>query len=131
MLGFFEDELHLQLVGDDEARPRFILTAPFGYTSPLAGMTIVVPAGFETDGPSIPQLAMGFTGYPGVRAAVVHDYLVGQPGIMPRESADRVFHEALLTCGVNAATAQLMYAAVAAYTDSLKPREPNPTGGGA
>jgi hypothetical protein len=125
----FLTELHLGLVADDGPRPLFTLDEPFSYASDVAGMTVTVPSGFETDGASIPQLAMSFTGYPGMRAAVVHDFLVHQPAMMDREMADRVFREALAVCGVDHWTADLMYSGVAGYTESLKPKDDATEGG--
>ena len=116
----FLDNLDMRLIDDYDSRPQFSLLAPFRYQSDFAKTTFTVPQDFSTDGASIPQIAMSFTGYPGMRAAVVHDYLVTNPEVIVREYADQVFHEALLVCGVNPATAQLMYSAVAGYTQQLR-----------
>ena len=125
----FLAELHLHLLTDDDARPTFALLSDFSYESKFAKTTYTVPAGFITDGASIPQAAMSITGYPGMRAAVVHDMLVQRPDEIPRRYADQVFHEALLECGVSPATALLMYQGVSAYTDTIDPLPRENTGG--
>jgi hypothetical protein len=125
----FLDDLMLHLLTDDDSRPTFGLITPFRYQSDVGKQTFCAPAGFITDGPSIPQVAMSLVGYAGMRAAVIHDMLVQQPEFIDRHLADNIFHEALLVCGVGPATAALMYQGVSAYTDTLYPRERTNDGG--
>lgn len=116
----FLNPLVLVLISDSDARPLFSLVNDFSYKSDRFNRVFTAPAGFQTDGPSIPQIAMSFTGYPGMRAAVIHDYYCTEQHGLVREDADLLFHEALLVCGVGSATAQAMYDAVAGYTRQLR-----------
>ena len=98
---------------------------------------ITVPAGFRTDGASIPRLLQGLLPAWGrwSRAAVIHDYLcraidAGDPVyveaewragvygpvlvIDARRRADAIFHEALLVSGVSRPLAYIMWLAVRA-----------------
>jgi hypothetical protein len=91
-----------------------------------SGHVIVVPAGFETDGASIPRLLQGILPAWGrwSRAAIIHDYLcraideakpVGVPGwgiVGRRKDADAIFHEAMLVSEVPRPLAWIMWAAV-------------------
>ena len=120
MSAFIPPYPDLRLVDDKGSRPEFMLIYDFMYESNFGKAIYTVPAGFQTDGPSIPQVAMSFTGYPGLRAAIIHDYLVTHPEVILREYADQIFHEALLVCEVDPVTAQLMYSAVAGYTQQLR-----------
>jgi hypothetical protein len=124
----FLNDLNMHLLTDDDSRPTFALLTPFRYQT-KAGVIYEVPEGFITDGASIPQIAMSVTGYPGMRAAVVHDMLVQRPELIDRHEADSIFHEALLECGVGVATAVLMYQGVSAYTDTLYPKDRTNEGG--
>ena len=79
----------------------------------INGLTI--PAGFITDGASIPwgarnnfnPLGQGFI------AAVAHDYRYAMKH--PAKEANDLFYRDLLDCGVNKIKAKLMYAAVEVY----------------
>lgn len=101
---------------DSGSRTQFILLAPMRFQSDAIGMTLTVPAGAETDGPSIPAMLAGLLGGTsiGFRAAVLHDWLC-RSRIVPRETADKLFREALYTVGVPAEQAESMYAAVRAW----------------
>lgn len=60
---------------------------------------VTVPAGFITDGPSIPRWARGFVPIQGWMwpASVMHDWLyVAEPQGWTRKLADQVFYEGLL-----------------------------------
>lgn len=111
----FLSDCVLRVFDDDDVRPIFILEQPFVYESDLVG-TVTVPAGCLTDLASIPQVGMGLIGYPGARAAVVHDWLIDTT--TDRQTADLVFREALRVCGVPDQTADLMYAAVRLYSEA-------------
>lgn len=75
--------------------------------------TILVPIGFKCDAASIPRLVWGI--YPpwskANRAAVVHDYLCSIQ-VCSRETADGLFRDALLACGVSSSRAWIMWKAV-------------------
>lgn len=134
MSGQFRSDLVIRVLNDCGPRPLVETMQPLHYSSDVYG-TIVVPAHFVFDGASIPTPAMGLIGWPAIRAACVHDYLLAHAadGTLqwPREQIDLVFKEALQACGLADATAALMYGAVASYTQSLKPSTPidpyNPT----
>lgn len=71
-----------------------------------------VPAGFVTDGASIPRFLWRVLGHPfeaaTIGAAVRHDYAY-QTGRVPREQADAEFHDNLRADGVGAVKAKLYY----------------------
>jgi hypothetical protein len=76
------------------------------------GNKFVIPAGFRTDGASIPRPAWITTGTPfdprHIRAAIYHDYLY-QAGAIPRIRADILFRSTLLADGVSGYQAGKMY----------------------
>lgn len=110
----FESACVLRVLDDSGPRPRLVLLEPLVYRSDLLGTSIVVPPGFDSDGASIPRTAMSITGYPGLRAAIVHDWLLKTA--LDRRLADAVFREALSVCGVESHIADTMHMAVAVYT---------------
>ena len=115
----FTSYCQLRVVKDDGPRPLFSLASSLHYASDIVG-EVVIPSGTETDGASVPQVFMSLVGYPGLRAAVVHDWLVRVLPIEERQKADLVFREALIHgCGVDEQTAKTMYDAVSLYTGSL------------
>lgn len=77
-----------------------ILAEPLTYTT-AAGEDITVPEGAESDGASVPRafwrVFPPFGDY--WRAALLHDYLYRQTE-RPKAQCDRIFHEAMLACGV-------------------------------
>ncbi len=86
-----------------------------------SGLAITVPAGFITDGASVPRalwsLLPSWGSYS--RAAVVHDFLCvaldrGAPlALAPtRREADAIFYEAMGVCGTPWLTRLAMWAAV-------------------
>lgn len=74
--------------------------------------SFTVPAGFLTDGASIPRFAWFTTGTPydprHIRAAVVHDYLY-QVNRITRLEADAIFRALLIQDGVSRYQASKMY----------------------
>lgn len=84
-----------------------------------------VPAGFLSDGASIPRAFWSFASPIGrhAQAAILHDYLCetltilvdGTPEKITRKEADVIFKESLLVLGVSKTKAQIMYAAVSGY----------------
>lgn len=98
-----------------------------------SGRRIIVPAGFVTDGASIPRVLQGVLPAWGrwSRAAVIHDYLCRmlelesvradlcgrrqrQDAAALRAQADAIFHEALIVSGVSRPLAYVMWLAVRA-----------------
>ncbi len=91
-----------------------------------SGLSVTVPAGFVTDGASIPRIMQGVLPPFGKwsRAAILHDYLcraitdgrpveiAGYGVIAQRRGADAIFHEAMLVCGVSKGLAWSMWASV-------------------
>ncbi len=86
-----------------------------------SGQVVEVPAGFVTDGASVPRVLWGWLPAWGrwSRAATLHDYGYGlihegapHPLMVTRQEADRVFYEAMLVSGVNRPTALVMWLAV-------------------
>ncbi len=91
-----------------------------------SGALIIVPAGFETDGASIPRILHGILPAWGrwSRAAIIHDFLcraieqgrpVGVPGwgvVGHRREADAIFYEAMLVSEVPRMIARIFWAAV-------------------
>jgi hypothetical protein len=87
----------------------------FSFQSPSQGR-IVVEAGFDTDGASIPRALRGVYAADGpwMAAAVIHDRLYwGQE--LPRAAADTVFLEGLTALGIPWARRQLFYRSVRAF----------------
>ena len=87
---------------------------------------LTIPAGFITDGASIPRLLWPLFSPTGkhMRAAVVHDYLYhlckscGRAGVRSRKMADKLFLLAMLDSGVSPIRAKLMYWAVRVFGGS-------------
>ena len=117
----FLTSLDVRIMADSGPRPRMMTLEPLHYQSEVIG-TVVVPRFFAFDGATIPRTAMGITGWPAVRAACIHDWLLSTD--VRRQTADAVFGEALAVCGVNQGTAELMLAAVMLYTAMIEPRPP-------
>jgi hypothetical protein len=92
------------------------LTRPFRYISSQG--IITVPAGFETDGASIPRAFWSIIGPHGpyFRAAVIHDFLYAKASDesfkVSRKIADCLFKEAMFNGGVNWFTREKIYQAV-------------------
>lgn len=116
-MSHFLSDLVVRIISDASPRPWMQLHTPLTFQSDEFGL-ITVPEGFQFDGASIPVSAMGIIGWPGVRAACLHDYLLEQPD-WRREEADTVFREALAACGVPDTVAGVMWAAVALRTSRI------------
>lgn len=110
----FTTPCDLRIIDDCGPRPVVELIAPLVFESQIVGRVEVSP-GFRFDGASIPLPAMGVVGWPAIRAACLHDWLLMQPNV-ERRTADHVFREALTICGVDEATVDLMYQAVRMYS---------------
>ena len=90
------------------------LERDFGYRDG-AGVSWPVPAGAKVDGASIPRAAWPFIGGPWEgryrNASVVHDYYCDKR-TRTTSATHRVFHQAMLTSGVEKWRADVMYTAV-------------------
>lgn len=96
---------------------RAVLVEPW-LLDDLPGVAAVeIPAGFATDGASIPRALWRLCGHPlaapRVYAAIVHDWLYsgGAPG-MTRAQADAIYRDLLVCYGVPAAVAVVEWAAL-------------------
>src|SRR3990167_2908063 len=107
---YFPDELRGKFI----AKNQWAITEDFRYYSKTAGL-VVVPAGFVTDGASIPSILWGIVGspwsgnYPG--AAVIHDYVYCKQEFK-RVVCDKIFLEAMAVLGFNWGKRRLMYTAL-------------------
>ena len=117
------------------------LISPLRYRSDLMQQDFVIPSGFTHDHASVPRAALIYANFGNRyhRPAVVHDYLC-RFKVLPRDMADTIFLEAMRSQNAEElkmmagngtgedemaerhaqieGRAQLMYAAVAAYTKS-------------
>jgi hypothetical protein len=109
----FLGELELCEADDNVDDGEWRLGMPLSYSSPAAGRTITVPAGFRTDLASVPRLPVVYwlCGGRANKPAVVHDYLY-TTGVVPRRTADAVFLEAMGVVGVPFVYRWLMWAGV-------------------
>ena len=107
-------ELDTRLVADDESG-KFQLLAAFGYQSDVAGITITVPVGFETDFCSVPRVPIAYDllGNRARKAGTIHDFLYTSH-LVSRQLADEVLREMLLLEGVDHQEAMAFYLAVRA-----------------
>lgn len=96
-------------VGDDDL---WTLTLPLEYITE-AGESIVVPAGFETDLASIPQVFQNLIPINGRHRApaILHDYLYSIKD-RTRKACDDLFLEAMKSVGVRWSQRWVMYLAV-------------------
>jgi hypothetical protein len=112
------------------------LLRPLVFVSHELGTQYVVPAGFLSDGTSVPRLLWWWEPPWGraVRASILHDYLYYRIEIgtatLTRRQSDLVFHEALLAVGVDRITAKIMWAFVRLFGRShIKPAKRADGGG--
>ena len=91
----------------------FMLLQDLVYYSEKYKLKITVPAGFVSDGPSVPRVPFlfFFFGHKGKRASVIHDWLYRNK-LLSREICDEIFKEALLDSGKYKITAYGMFAGV-------------------
>jgi hypothetical protein len=80
------------------------------------GAKIIIPAGFMTDGASIPKVFQSFFSKTGIylMPAILHDWLykAGCPQSMPRKEVDRLFLHYMKLYGVGWLTRRSIYTAV-------------------
>ena len=95
-------------------RGVFRMVMPARYRFEPFGMTVDVPAGFETDGASIPWFARAWLSPWGrvAFAAILHDFLLETAHDWPKWLIDRAFHAAMLGQGVHPIAAAVMWCAV-------------------
>lgn len=91
---------------------NFTLVYPIVYITAI-GARITIPAGTTTDGASVPRalwrLLPPFGKY--WMASILHDY-VYRFTKMAKTNCDDLFHEAMLSCGVDPAVARTIYEGV-------------------
>jgi hypothetical protein len=106
----------------DGGRQKVMLLKPFVGYSAVLGCDVVAPAGFVSDGQSIPRLIVGSTGRECIRAGLLHDALYQlhrvamDPFAMPiiREQADAAYREWLIADGVDAVHSEGQFLALRA-----------------
>lgn len=98
----------------DEDGRHMILLEPYGYVDPT-GLEWTVAAGEKIDGASIPQWAWSFIGgpYEGAyrKGSVIHDHYC-RVKTRTWQATHLMFFQAMLTAGVGAVQAGVMYGAV-------------------
>ena len=91
MVPRFLSALDVRLLAERESgRATWMLLAPLRYWSAVLQRDVVVPAGFVTDGESIPRHLAGLTGPSCLHAGVVHDWLY-QSHEATKDQADLVY----------------------------------------
>ncbi len=99
---------------DCEADRRCVLKNNFAYRDPF-GVSWQAPAGYVTDGASIPEFLWDEVGVPFdpelVPAAAIHDFYC-KNRVRSWQQTHRVFYDALITWGVPKSRADVLYAGV-------------------
>lgn len=112
-MNYFPLPLDLRNNGLIDDKRTFRLLAPFCYVSSRG--RIVVPAGFVTDGASIPRalwFALDPFG-PWFESAVIHDFLYSELNeTFTRAEADEIFKEAMFNAGLDWQRREQIYRAV-------------------
>lgn len=74
----------------------FVLLKDLVYEDPVLKIRVTTPAGFVSDGPSVPRVPLLYwlAGGKGKRAGVTHDYLYRNK-LLPRNIDDLIFYHAL------------------------------------
>lgn len=123
-LDFFPDEVDLRLAGYRNGSAVFQLLTRYRYhllmksddPEELSGfVTITVPAGFITDGASIPSIFWEFLSPYGeyFAAALIHDFLYSKLNQKyTREESDKIFLEAMDRLGISWIKRHTIYRAV-------------------
>ena len=103
----------------NEKKPfRILRGAPVRVSKGKKKIYFMIPAGFSSDGCSIPKLARFFLGCPHtpkyVPASIIHDYILEHPEVVryDRKTASTIFFNALLKEGVCPIQAVIMFLAV-------------------
>jgi len=112
----FPDTVTLQDAGMRGDSRIFRLMHFFRYHSSCG--TVTIPTGFITDGASIPKVfwSILYPFGPYFPAALVHDYLYSKASNqffhVSRETADKIFKEAMFNIGIGWITRETIYRAV-------------------
>jgi hypothetical protein len=80
----------------------------------LEEFSITIPAGFSTDGVSVPRISWIFMphwGHTITRAAMLHDYLIRE-SVVPSKKADQLFFEAMTVLGASTKLKYLLWLSV-------------------
>jgi hypothetical protein len=110
---YFPDQLEFRDAGMRGHSRIFRLTAPFSYISSRG--VVVVPAGFDTDGASIPRVFWSILDPfgPYFKAAVIHDWLYSPHNRrFTRAQSDDIFKEAMYNNGLDWFRREAIYRAV-------------------
>jgi len=99
-------------IGDD----TWVVTEPYCFVTAI-GIAITIPAGFLTDGASVPRCLWSAIPPFGLHfnAAVVHDFLYREQDPekkLPKTTCDGIFHEIMVRDGVDEVRREAMYMAV-------------------
>lgn len=118
----FSDEASREL-GKDYWRLFNSLSYDIGYKG--SDRKVIVPAGYLTDGASVPRIFWWVVSPQGRHgaAAIIHDYLCeyltvydkAMPTPITRKEADEIFKEALVNTGLSRSLVYSMFAAVSLY----------------
>jgi hypothetical protein len=91
----------------------FYLTEDMMKRANVSQKDFIIPKGFKTDFASVPKVLRPFLKFSDIYnpSSVLHDYLYtyGSKHGISRESADKIFYEALLVAGISKAKAKLFY----------------------
>lgn len=111
----FKTNLDIRHIGAN----TFLILAPLVYENKQ--FVITVYDGFDYDGASIPKALWSIIGCPMGElyssAACIHDALYASR-LLDRKLCDKIFHEAMLSSGVDRALAKKMYLAVRTFGES-------------
>ena len=94
----------------------------FTLLEPLRRNELTVPAGFKSDGASVPRFFWRLVFPPGdaqaLEAAILHDWIYrAHPEGWTREEADQLFYKALVADGMSEWRATLAYLGVRLFGD--------------
>ena len=113
----FPDPLQFRLDGWRGDSMIYVLEHCFRISTSMGW--VIIPAGFRTDGLSIPAFAHPFVGPsngPAFAAGLLHDYLYSRESTLfcnhPREVCDALFKEAMFNLGIGWFRRETIYRAV-------------------
>lgn len=112
----FLNTLHSEELSDDD----FKVIEPLRYYSKILDRITEIPVSFESDGCSVPRLPIAYwlCGGTAKRPGTLHDFFYrekNQPNRPDRETADKVFLEALESVGVGWVKRHSMYYVVRSF----------------
>jgi hypothetical protein len=122
-IAFFHGQPEVRFLDTaDGGRLYFMLLKPFSGYSPVFGRDVTAPAGFVSDGQSIPRLVVGLTGRECIRAGILHDWLYQAHMValtdaeeITRQQADCAYDGWLIADGVDEVHALQQWAALDFY----------------